>query len=107
MTMADKIVVMHDGRIEQMGAPLDLYDNPANVFVAGFIGSPAMNFVKGRIANKDGAQQFVSDGDSITPVRAMNVEDGQPAIYRIRPEHIAIGDGGLPVGVSVLESTGV
>ena len=49
MTMADKIVVMRDGRVEQIGAPLDLYDNPGNVFVAGFIGSPAMNFIKGRI----------------------------------------------------------
>src|SRR4029079_15377230 len=49
MTMADKIVVMHDGIVEQMGAPLDLYDRPANLFVAGFIGSPAMNFVKGKI----------------------------------------------------------
>ena len=46
MTMADKIVVMHDGRVEQIGAPLDLYDRPHNVFVAGFIGSPAMNFLK-------------------------------------------------------------
>jgi multiple sugar transport system ATP-binding protein len=106
MTMADKIVVMRDGRIEQIGAPLDLYDNPANVFVAGFIGSPAMNFIKGRIAKKDGAQQFVSDSGSILPVRPLNVEDGQPAIYGIRPEHITIGDGGLPVRVSVLEPTG-
>ncbi len=49
MTMADRIVVMHDGRVEQIGTPLDLYDNPANLFVAGFIGSPAMNFIKGRL----------------------------------------------------------
>ena len=48
MTMADKIVVMHDGVVEQIGAPLDLYDKPANLFVAGFIGSPAMNLLKGR-----------------------------------------------------------
>jgi multiple sugar transport system ATP-binding protein len=49
MTMADKIVVMHDGLVEQIGAPLELYDRPANLFVAGFIGSPAMNFLKGTI----------------------------------------------------------
>ena len=49
MTMADKIVVMNGGNVEQIGAPLDLYDRPANLFVAGFIGSPAMNFVKGRV----------------------------------------------------------
>ena len=54
MTMADKIVVMKDGRVEQIGAPLDLYDRPGNVFVAGFIGSPAMNFIKGRIDTDDG-----------------------------------------------------
>jgi multiple sugar transport system ATP-binding protein len=51
MTMADQIVVMHDGRIEQIGAPLDLYDRPANRFVAGFIGSPAMNFLEGTLAD--------------------------------------------------------
>jgi multiple sugar transport system ATP-binding protein len=106
MTMADKIVVMRDGRVEQIGAPLDLYDNPANVFVAGFIGSPAMNFIKGRIAKKNGTQKFVSDSGSILPMRPLNAEDGQPAIYGIRPEHITIGDGGLPVRVSVLEPTG-
>ena len=49
MTMADRIVVMHDGIIEQIGAPLELYDQPANLFVAGFIGSPAMNFIAGRV----------------------------------------------------------
>ena len=49
MTMADKIVVMHDGLVEQIGAPLELYDRPDNLFVAGFIGSPAMNMLKGRI----------------------------------------------------------
>src|SRR6476659_253195 len=54
MTMGDKIVVMRDGRIEQTGKPLELYDHPANLFVAGFIGSPAMNFIKGRIDTKDG-----------------------------------------------------
>jgi multiple sugar transport system ATP-binding protein len=106
MTMADKIVVMRDGRVEQIGAPLDLYDNPANVFVAGFIGSPAMNFIKGRIAKKNGTQKFVSDSGSILPMRPLNAEDGQPAVYGIRPEHITIGDGGLPVRVSVLEPTG-
>ncbi|MBR0752348.1 sn-glycerol-3-phosphate ABC transporter ATP-binding protein UgpC [Bradyrhizobium jicamae] len=106
MTMADKIVVMRDGRVEQIGAPLDLYDNPKNVFVAGFIGSPAMNFIKGRISKSNGGQTFMSDGGSILPMRPLNMEDGQPAIYGIRPEHISIGEGGLPVRVSVLEPTG-
>ena len=54
MTMADRIVVMHDGRVEQIGTPLDLYDNPVNLFVAGFIGSPAMNFIKGTLRRDGG-----------------------------------------------------
>ena len=57
MTMADKIVVMHDGRVEQIGTPLELYDRPGNVFVAGFIGSPAMNFFKGTV-RRNGAIEF-------------------------------------------------
>ena len=55
MTMADKIVVMHDGIVEQMGTPLELYDSPANQFVAGFIGSPAMNFLKGQVKSNGSA----------------------------------------------------
>ena len=62
MTMADKIVVMHDGRVEQVGAPLDLYDTPANLFVAGFIGSPAMNMLTGRIDADDGGRFVTGDG---------------------------------------------
>ena len=58
MTMADKIVVMHEGRVEQSGAPLELYDKPANLFVAGFIGSPAMNMIKGRI-RANGADDYL------------------------------------------------
>src|SRR3974390_2137506 len=61
MTMADKIVVMHDGLGEQIGAPLDLYDRPDNLFVAGFIGSPAMNMIKGRI-RKNGSARFGGPG---------------------------------------------
>ena len=53
--MADKIVVMHDGIVEQMGTPLELYDTPANQFVAGFIGSPAMNFLKGKVKSNGSA----------------------------------------------------
>ena len=66
MTMADKIVVMHDGIVEQIGAPLELYDRPANLFVAGFIGSPAMNFLKGTIAG--GAPASTSEGGVRLPI---------------------------------------
>jgi multiple sugar transport system ATP-binding protein len=106
MTMADKIVVMRDGRVEQIGAPLDLYDHPANVFVAGFIGSPSMNFIPGRIAANGGQTLFVSESGLKLPLPPGNVSDGQEATYGIRPEHIEIGAGGIPVSVVVVEPTG-
>ncbi|BCH27058.1 ABC transporter ATP-binding protein [Mesorhizobium sp. L-8-3] len=106
MTMADKIVVMRDGKVEQVGAPLDLYDNPGNVFVAGFIGSPAMNFIKGKIEATDGKQIFVSDTGSVLPVDGARAQGGQPVIYGIRPEHIDIAPDGLSATVLVLEPTG-
>ncbi len=103
MTMADKIVVMHDGIVEQIGAPLDLYDEPANLFVAGFIGSPAMNFIHGRI--RDGG--FVSDeGLTIKVAGDHAVSEGQPVVLGIRPELIDLDAGGMPVEVGVLEPTG-
>ena len=70
MTMADKIVVMHDGRVEQIGAPLDLYDTPANLFVAGFIGSPAMNMLAGRVDPADGGGFLTADGIRLPIVAA-------------------------------------
>jgi multiple sugar transport system ATP-binding protein len=106
MTMADKIVVLRDGRVEQIGTPLDLYDKPANAFVAGFIGSPAMNFLNGRILEKDGKQQFVSDSGALLPVPPMDVEDGRSVTYGIRPQDIEVGKDGLPVRVTVVEPTG-
>ncbi|SNX71650.1 carbohydrate ABC transporter ATP-binding protein (CUT1 family) [Cereibacter ovatus] len=106
MTMADKIVVMRDGRVEQIGAPLDLYDNPQNLFVAGFIGSPSMNFIHGRIILREGRKAFRSDGGLELPVPATAAADGQAVTLGIRPEHIRIGPGGIPVRVVVLEPTG-
>ena len=106
MTMADKIVVMRDGRVEQIGAPLDLYDHPDNVFVAGFIGSPSMNFIHGRIALKDGGKVFLSQSGLVLPVPATSAGDGSDVVYGIRPEPIAVGSGGSPVSVVVTEPTG-
>ena len=106
MTMADKIVVMRDGRVEQVGAPLDLYDAPNNIFVAGFIGSPAMNFIKGKLATMDGQVVVRADGGATLPLDNVRADDGRPVVYGIRPEHIAIGEGGLPARISVLEPTG-
>src|SRR5919205_582869 len=106
MTMADKIVVMHDGRVEQIGEPLELYDRPDNLFVAGFIGSPAMNFLRGRI-RMNGRLGFETEGGRFLPIdRAPAASDGQPAIYGIRPEHIHVAPQGAEAEVVVVEPTG-
>jgi multiple sugar transport system ATP-binding protein len=108
MTMADKIVVMRDGRVEQIGSPLHLYDNPDSVFVASFIGSPSMNFVHGKIGIKNGKKYFFSDGGLVLPLSNTAVEEGRQVTYGIRPEHISIGDSddGVTMQVVVIEPTG-
>jgi len=106
MTMADKIVVMHDGLVEQIGAPLELYDRPDNLFVAGFIGSPAMNFLKGTIRH-NGSAGFDGPGGARLPLTAAPAgADGRPAIYGVRPEHFAIADDGAETEIQVVEPTG-
>ena len=107
MTMADRIVVMHDGVVEQIGAPLDLYDRPHNLFVAGFIGSPAMNFINGQI-RANGEAKFVGDSGIEIPLgqSAPAASDGQPATLGVRPEHFRVADDGIPVEVVVVEPTG-
>ena len=103
MTMADKIVVMNNGNIEQAGRPLDLYDKPANLFVAGFIGSPAMNLVKGTVA---GGKLRMDDGTEWPlPINGSRPKDG-PAIYGVRPEHLRLDPQGIPATVQVVEPTG-
>ncbi len=106
MTMADRIVVMNNGVVEQMGSPLELYDNPANIFVAGFIGSPSMNLLKGKI--KGGAKPSFETNAGVTlPLsRAPRGSDGMPAIYGIRPEHLEIGSKGARAEVTVIEPMG-
>jgi multiple sugar transport system ATP-binding protein len=109
MTMGDKIVVMRDGRIEQTGSPLELYDNPANQFVAGFIGSPAMNFLPGTLRRAGAATQVeLSDGTRLdAPPRASGA-DGQPVVFGTRPEHLTLVDaGGISAEVVVMEPTGM
>jgi multiple sugar transport system ATP-binding protein len=106
MTMADRIVVMHDGVVEQVGSPLELYDRPANIFVAGFIGSPSMNLLKGTI-RLNGGPSFQTDGGVSLPLAgAPSGADGRPAIYGIRPEHITLGGAAVRAEVSVIEPTG-
>ncbi|HWW49368.1 MAG TPA: sn-glycerol-3-phosphate ABC transporter ATP-binding protein UgpC [Xanthobacteraceae bacterium] len=98
MTLANRIVIMKDGHVQQVGAPLEVYDRPANLFVAGFIGSPEMNLIEGRAAN--GTFQSGALRIALPPACAQINED---AVLGIRPEHISVGDGpgshGFEVGV--------
>jgi len=106
MTMADKIVVMHDGRVEQIGAPLELYDRPDNLFVAGFNGSPAMNMIKGRIRINGSASFENSAGVTFALGGTPTGSDGRPIVYGVRPEHFLLCDDGTEAEVQVIEPTG-
>ncbi len=105
MTMADKIVVMHDGIVEQVGAPLELYDRPNNLFVAGFIGSPAMNMLHGRL-DADDPTRFVTSDGVVLPVSGRHAAArGRDLVYGVRPEAISLG-GPIAIKVVVIEPTG-
>jgi multiple sugar transport system ATP-binding protein len=106
MTMADKIVVMHDGIVEQFGEPLELYDRPRNLFVAGFIGSPAMNFLKGVIEHRGGTATFRSEGTLQFPLNGNVPAGDRPVVLGIRPEHVTMRADGVPAEVIVVEPTG-
>ena len=106
MTMADKIVVMHDGIVEQIGTPLELYDRPDNQFVAGFIGSPAMNFLKGKVKSNGSAGFEGPNGVKLPLASAPANSDGRPAVYGVRPEHFTIADDGAEAEIIVVEPTG-
>ena len=105
MTMADTIVVLRDGRIEQVGAPLALYDRPDNVFVATFIGSPAMNLIAGIYRERN---LVTADGSSMPAAPSATVAAGVPLTIGVRPEHIEIvdSDEGIAARLIALEPTG-
>jgi multiple sugar transport system ATP-binding protein len=106
MTMADTIVVMNGGRVEQIGTPLDLYDEPTNLFVAGFIGSPAMNFLPGRIvAGSSGRGVQIAEG-CVIPVPGSRGAPDRQVVLGVRPEHFNIGESCVQVQVIVVEPTG-
>jgi len=100
MTMADRIAVMNDGRIEQLGEPLELYDRPANLFVAQFIGSPAMNVLEGVFRNN-----VVEALGARWPSNA-RADEEQKVKYGIRPEHLEIAASGIAAEVQVVEPMG-
>ena len=106
MTMADRIVVMRDGLIEQAGTPLDIYDNPCNSFVADFIGSPAMNLIHGRIRRGGNITFETDDGLRFPLVKDVSADNGGELIYGVRPEHIRVASNGIPGQVLVVEPTG-
>jgi multiple sugar transport system ATP-binding protein len=103
LTMSDRMVVMRNGVIEQVGAPLDIYDRPVNTFVAGFIGSPAMNLID--VTASDG--WFVGEGGiKLSPIPHDYAGKSASALYGIRPEHMSLGTTGIPTEVAVVEPTG-
>ena len=102
MSMGDRIALMRDGHIEQIGAPMHIYDNPASQFVGGFIGSPPMNFLRGTL--RDGA--FAGDGFSVPLSRVRAALSGREMLLGVRAEHIAIGSEGIPATVLVVEPLG-
>ncbi|WP_442579832.1 ABC transporter ATP-binding protein [Mesorhizobium sp. ASY16-5R] len=103
MTMADRIVVMHDGIVEQVGTPLELYDFPANLFVAGFIGSPAMNMLSGKIA---GGHFVPEDGVSIPVPSLGSGREGEKVSLGVRPEHLSLDATGLAAEILTVEPMG-
>ncbi len=113
MTMGDRIVVMRDGLLQQIGTPQELYDRPANLFVAGFIGSPAMNFATVKTAGSDlilGSVRLSPSGPLAAAAASRPV--GSELLLGFRPEHLKLGDGGgddalrIPAGVDVVEYMG-
>jgi multiple sugar transport system ATP-binding protein len=109
MTMADRIVVLRDGRIEQTGSPLEVYNRPANQFVAGFIGSPKMNFINARLAGRDAETLTVTAAGGVKlalPARSAHRLDGDSLVLGIRPEHVVIADTGVPMQVNLTEQLG-
>jgi lactose/L-arabinose transport system ATP-binding protein len=106
MTLADKIVVLRGGMVEQVGAPLDVYDDPANMFVAGFIGSPKMNFFTGKVAESDHGRCAVRlscfDGATVPlSLRSKPPEPGTEVILGLRPEHFGGDDASVCLKLTI------
>jgi multiple sugar transport system ATP-binding protein len=108
MTMADRIVVMHDGIVEQIGTPLELFDRPRNLFVAQFIGSPAMNVMAGTLRAGDGGTWIEAEGQRWPAGAMTQARDGLAVNYGVRPGDISVSTsgGGIPAKVIVVEPTG-
>ncbi|MBO9590954.1 ABC transporter ATP-binding protein [Devosia sp.] len=107
MTMADRIVVMRAGKIEQIGSPLEIYDHPANSFVGGFIGSPSMNFVDGTVVEEGGRLVLRDVSGTLWPLGdKARAYIGRQVQIGVRPEHIRVVEGGIAASVLNIEPTG-
>ena len=108
MTMADVIVILRDGTIEQIGKPLAVYDRPANLFVAQFIGSPAMNMLSGEVQARDGRLELRTESLAVPLPEGFGLAPGQAVVLGIRPEHLKLdpGPGEIRATVSTVEPTG-
>jgi multiple sugar transport system ATP-binding protein len=114
MTLGDRVVIMRDGRVQQIGTPLAVYGKPANKFVAGFIGAPAMNFIDVMVHGEAGATAVETEGLSLTvgasDARALAAYNGRRVILGVRPEHLMLGNGapgsGFDARVEVVEQLG-
>jgi len=108
MTMADRIVVMHDGIIEQIGTPLELFDHPGNLFVAQFIGSPSMNVLSGTLRVTSGSSWVEAHGHAWPVSTLTQAKEGQAVVYGVRPTDITLSSTGvgIPATVIVVEPTG-
>ena len=109
MAMADRIAVLRAGRIEQLGTPLELYDRPTNLFVAGFIGSPGMNFVNGVARRLNGSLSLqAADGTWLPLAAGAPAREGQSIVYGFRPEACTVDAdvGGVPATISQVETIG-
>lgn len=106
--MADRIVIMRKGVVQQIGSPDALFNHPANLFVAGFIGSPAMNFIPGVLRlNERGASVHAPDGAILPMAGSVDGSDGQKVVYGVRPEHLMFSErDGVPCRVRLVEPTG-
>ena len=106
MTMGDKIVVLNGGRVEQVGPPLELYDAPANTFVATFLGSPAINLLRGRIDGGETPRLALASGNSAAVGASAQAFVGRDIVFGLRPEDVRLDPAGLSCVVSLVEPTG-
>ncbi|NTG90749.1 sn-glycerol-3-phosphate ABC transporter ATP-binding protein UgpC [Agrobacterium rhizogenes] len=108
MTLADRIVAMNEGKVQQVGTPLDLYRKPANLFVASFIGSPGMNFMEATYSADEGGRVILKDGSALATAKLLPLQPGAKLTVGVRPENVVLDpQADLEVDVDLVEPTGL